>query len=164
VGETSPCAARSAGPWPTRSTGAGQRSTVPRLERKKGGEATGPNPTDRGSLGSKRHLLVDGNGIPLALLLTAANRYDSASEGHGSARPHLSTLSTCSTSSRSFTHCLGCVACAGQQVHQDDGNQRKLPLRQVIADDVTHLLDIDTPSSSRSATGRGRSEPAGSSS
>ncbi|HWL68272.1 MAG TPA: IS5 family transposase [Geminicoccus sp.] len=44
---------------------------------KKGGEATGPNPTDRGRPGSKRHLLVDGNGIPLALLLTAANRHDS---------------------------------------------------------------------------------------
>jgi transposase len=25
----------------------------------------------------KRHLLVDGNGIPLALLLTGANRHDS---------------------------------------------------------------------------------------
>ena len=44
---------------------------------KKGGEATGPNPTDRGRPGSKRHLLVDGHGIPLALLLTAANRHDS---------------------------------------------------------------------------------------
>jgi transposase len=43
----------------------------------KGGEATGPNPTDRGRPGSKRHLLVDGHGIPLALLLTAANRHDS---------------------------------------------------------------------------------------
>jgi IS5 family transposase len=45
--------------------------------RRKGGEATGPNPTDRCRPGSKRHLLVDGNGIPLALLLTAANRHDS---------------------------------------------------------------------------------------
>ena len=43
----------------------------------KGGEAIGPNPTDRGRAGSKRHLLVDGNGIPLALLLTPANRHDS---------------------------------------------------------------------------------------
>jgi IS5 family transposase len=44
---------------------------------KKGGEATGPNPTDRGKAGSKRHLVVDGQGLPLATLLTAANVNDS---------------------------------------------------------------------------------------
>ena len=44
---------------------------------KKGGELTGPNPTDRGKPGSKRHLVVDRTGIPLAALLTAANRHDS---------------------------------------------------------------------------------------
>ncbi len=38
-----------------------------------GGEKTGPNPTDRGKLGSKHHVLTDGHGIPLAVLLTAAN-------------------------------------------------------------------------------------------
>jgi transposase len=38
-----------------------------------GGEKTGPNPTDRSKLGSKHHLLTDGQGIPLAILLTAAN-------------------------------------------------------------------------------------------
>ena len=31
------------------------------------------NPTDRGKLGSKRHILVDAGGIPLAVLLSAAN-------------------------------------------------------------------------------------------
>ena len=31
-----------------------------------GGEQTGKNPTDRGKLGSKRHILVDGRGAPLA--------------------------------------------------------------------------------------------------
>ena len=40
---------------------------------KKGGPATGPNPTDRGKPGSKRHLLVDREGTPLALKVTAAN-------------------------------------------------------------------------------------------
>lgn len=40
---------------------------------KKGGEETGPNPTDRGKPGSKRHLLVDRNGLPLTVYLTAAN-------------------------------------------------------------------------------------------
>ena len=41
-----------------------------------GGEKTGPNPTDLGKCGSKRHLLVDGNGAPLALHVSAANRHD----------------------------------------------------------------------------------------
>jgi transposase len=38
-----------------------------------GGEATGPNPTDRGKAGTKHHLLADGNGTPLAVQQTAAN-------------------------------------------------------------------------------------------
>jgi putative transposase len=42
-----------------------------------GGEATGPNPTDRGKLGTKRSLLVDARGVPLALIAAEANRRDS---------------------------------------------------------------------------------------
>lgn len=42
-----------------------------------GGEDTGPNPTDRGKLGSKHHLLVDRNGLPLAIALSGANVHDS---------------------------------------------------------------------------------------
>jgi len=36
---------------------------------------TGPNPTDRGKLGTKRHhVLIDGQGIPLSVVvITAAN-------------------------------------------------------------------------------------------
>jgi transposase len=41
-----------------------------------GGEKTGPNPTDRRKLGSKHHMLTDANGIPLAVILTEANRHD----------------------------------------------------------------------------------------
>lgn len=41
------------------------------------GEATGPNPTDRAKAGSKRHVVVDGNGTPLAVILTKANRHGS---------------------------------------------------------------------------------------
>jgi putative transposase len=41
-----------------------------------GGGATGPNPTDRAKCGTKRHLLIDGNGAPLGLHLTGANRHD----------------------------------------------------------------------------------------
>ena len=44
---------------------------------KKGGECTGRNPVDRGKLGSKYHLVVDRNGIPLAVRLSAANTHDS---------------------------------------------------------------------------------------
>jgi len=43
----------------------------------KGGERTGPNPTDRGRPGSKRPIITDANGIPLAVRLTAANVHDS---------------------------------------------------------------------------------------
>jgi hypothetical protein len=41
------------------------------------GLQTGPNPTDRAKLGSKRHLTCDGRGVPLAIQLTGANRNDS---------------------------------------------------------------------------------------
>src|SRR5829696_1473659 len=42
----------------------------------KGGEQTGPNSVDRGKPGSKYHLVVDRNGIPLAVRLSAANAHD----------------------------------------------------------------------------------------
>lgn len=42
-----------------------------------GGSQTGPNPTDRAKRGSKRHVICDGRGVPLAVLLTGANRHDS---------------------------------------------------------------------------------------
>jgi len=42
-----------------------------------GGAQTGPNPTDRAKLGSKRHLICDGRGVPFAIQLTGANRNDS---------------------------------------------------------------------------------------
>ena len=38
-------------------------------------EAVGPNPTDRGKNGSTRHLLVDGRGAPLSLIVTGTNRH-----------------------------------------------------------------------------------------
>jgi hypothetical protein len=39
-----------------------------------GGEQTGPNLTDRAKRGSKRHLICDGRGVPLAVRLTGASR------------------------------------------------------------------------------------------
>jgi transposase len=41
-----------------------------------GGPKTGPNPTDRRKPGSKHHALTDANGIPLVVILTAANVAD----------------------------------------------------------------------------------------
>lgn len=35
-----------------------------------GGGKTGPNPTDRRKPGSKHHVLIDANGIPLTAILT----------------------------------------------------------------------------------------------
>ena len=40
------------------------------------GGKTGPNPTDRRKAGSKHHLLVDAQGIPVNAVLTEANRHD----------------------------------------------------------------------------------------
>ena len=42
-----------------------------------GGEAAGRSPVDRGKQGTKRSLLVDGNGIPLGCVVAGANCHDS---------------------------------------------------------------------------------------
>ena len=39
----------------------------------KGGDETGPSPTDRGKCGTKDHILVDRVGHPLAVMISAAN-------------------------------------------------------------------------------------------
>jgi len=41
----------------------------------RGGD-TGPNPTDRAKLGVKRHVLTDGRGVPLSVVITGANVHD----------------------------------------------------------------------------------------
>lgn len=43
----------------------------------KRGLLRGPNPTDRGKLGSKIHLVTDRNGLPLSLGISGANLHDS---------------------------------------------------------------------------------------
>ena len=58
------------------STGQELAWTVLRCQPKRGA-ATGPNPTDRGRPGTKRHLLTDRRGAPLAVLLSGANMNDS---------------------------------------------------------------------------------------
>ena len=47
-----------------------------RLSRHLWGDKTGCNPTDRGKLGTKRHVIADKNGIPLSVVITAANVHD----------------------------------------------------------------------------------------
>ncbi len=66
---------------PSRAAGAaglvpGQRGLGQRPG-EKGGALTGPNPTDRGKLGTKYHLLVTADGLPLNVVLSGANRHDS---------------------------------------------------------------------------------------
>jgi putative transposase len=39
-------------------------------------DKTGPNPTDRGKLGTKRRILTDQKGVPLSAVITAANTHD----------------------------------------------------------------------------------------
>ena len=46
------------------------------MRAKRGGDLTGPNPTDRAKRGTKYHIATDGDGVPLACLATAANVND----------------------------------------------------------------------------------------
>jgi putative transposase len=41
-----------------------------------GGEDTGKSPVDRGKLGTKRSVLIDGRGAPLSVVVAGANRHD----------------------------------------------------------------------------------------
>ncbi len=43
---------------------------------KRGGDLAGPNPTDRGKRGTKYHVAVSGDGVPVACAATAANVND----------------------------------------------------------------------------------------
>jgi len=51
--------------------------TVPKPKPRWAGKKTGSNPTDRGKLGVKRSLLVDGRGVVLGMAVAGANRHDS---------------------------------------------------------------------------------------
>lgn len=57
-------------------TGRGVPSTPSASEQQKG-PLTGPNPTARGKLGSKIHLITDRNGLPLSLGISCENLHDS---------------------------------------------------------------------------------------
>ncbi len=53
------------------------RHRLRQLPRGQRGPLTGPNPTGRGKSGSKIHLIVDRNGLPLSLGISGANMHDS---------------------------------------------------------------------------------------
>jgi len=69
---TNCCSLGSAGPAGSTSR---VRSVTPPRYARFWGSKTGPSP-DRRKAGSKHHLITDTNGVPLACLLTAANRRD----------------------------------------------------------------------------------------
>ena len=76
MGAAAPAAA---GPL-QRDRGAGLVGGQPGQHQRAGqawGELVGANPTDRGKPGSKYHLIVDGAGLPLAAVISAANTHDS---------------------------------------------------------------------------------------
>jgi transposase len=58
------------------STGHAPHS-IAQVSRLLGGEQTGKDPTNRGKLGTKRHVVVDRQGVPLAVTITGANVHDS---------------------------------------------------------------------------------------
>jgi putative transposase len=60
----------------TGSSGSGSRPTARSTKPRWVGKKTGPNPTDRGKSGTKRHILTDGGGVPVGLLITPANWHD----------------------------------------------------------------------------------------
>lgn len=57
-------------------TGNGKRQMGAMGGLRRGEKEAGPNPTDRAKPGSKDHLLVDGRGVPLSTVSTAANVND----------------------------------------------------------------------------------------
>jgi putative transposase len=64
----SPSATSSAG-----SNGSGRRPTGCWARPGSGGKKTGPNPTDRGKKGTKKHVLTDGEGGPPGAVVAGAN-------------------------------------------------------------------------------------------
>src|SRR5689334_23886737 len=58
------------------STGREPHSTA-RVCQLLGGEQTGKDPTNRGKLGTKRHMVVDRTGVPLAVTISGSNVHDS---------------------------------------------------------------------------------------
>jgi IS5 family transposase len=65
---------RTASPWRNRFLACARRQFID--SRRAGGKKTGLDPTDRRKPGSEHYLIVDAQGIPPAVILSAANRHD----------------------------------------------------------------------------------------
>jgi len=94
---------------------------------KHGGELTGPNPTDRGKIGTKYHVVVATDGLPLGAVPSAANVHDT----------------------RLFPHLLGLaqVVCAAigrlyADAAYDSADNRRLCAREGIQ---PHIREVGQP-------------------
>jgi transposase len=94
---------------------------------KHGGELTGPNPTDRGKIGTKYHVVVATDGLPLGAVPSAANVHDT----------------------RLFPHLLGLaqVVCAAigrlyADAAYDSADNRRLCVREGIQ---PHIREVGQP-------------------
>jgi len=53
------------------------RHSIARMFPLLGGDQSGKDPTNRGRLGTKRHIVVDRHGVPLAVTISGSNVHDS---------------------------------------------------------------------------------------
>jgi len=95
-----------------------------------GGTKTGKNPTDRAKSGSKRHLLVDRRGVPLAVTLSGANTPD-----YQCAEATLRHLVIRRSWRNRLGHLIVCHFCADKGYDYDEVHQvaRRLGYRVHIA-------------------------------
>jgi putative transposase len=94
-------------------------------------QATGANPTDRSKSGSKRHLLTDGKGIPLAVVLSGANRH---------ARKKLADLLDAKVVEAPSSAVVEPQLCLDRGYDYDDCHQAA-----VVRGYVPHIPDKDAP-------------------
>src|SRR3954463_11580639 len=88
---------------------------------KRGGELTGPNPTDRGKAGTKSPLVASSGGLPLAVVPSAANVHDTR------LFPHLLrlALAACAAIGRLYAG-AGAASAANRDLCLRDGIQPRI--------------------------------------
>ena len=99
---------------------------------------TGNNPTDRGKLGTKRHILTDKNGIPLSTFITSANTHDPTvaidTVDNMVIKRQLSSSSSSSTNRNKKMK---------QNLGLDKAYHFKEVEQEIIKEDTIHTLDIE---------------------
>ena len=119
-------------------------------------EATGANPTDRGKCGVKRHLLTDGTGVPLATVLSGANRPDMKKladllDARVYAAPALGEQHLCLDRGYDYAACRETAAAGATPRTSRPGPARRSPCRRPAI-----------PRATRRAAGSSRSRTVGS--